>query len=111
MCFLLHLPQIFYLNTSYLLGEVAPDRPHLQLYVPAHVHMYFISQEAEKCSIAPGGFNLETRILMESYSFWEQMWLKIMQIKAFLIDSEIKMYEAEKPNNEVNCVVGRKERT
>lgn len=34
-----------------------------------------------------------------------------MQIKAFLIDLDIKMYEAEKPNNEVNCVAGRKERT
>lgn len=31
-----------------------------------------------------------------------------MQIKAFLIDLEIKMYEVEKPNNEVNCVAGGK---
>lgn len=31
---------------------------------------------------------------MESYSFWEQMWYKIMQIKAFFVDLEIKMYEA-----------------
>lgn len=38
-------------------------------------------------------------MLRESYSFPEQMCHKIMQMKAFFIDTEIKMYEAEKPNN------------
>lgn len=36
---------------------------------------------------------------MERFGFQKQMWYKVMQMKAFLRDLEIKMHEAENPNN------------